>query len=149
MQINNLHPYGQHRVLDISNKKRGFVALISVIIISAILLLVATSLSFSGFFGRFNILESEFKERSSALADACVDSVLLSLAQNPSYNPTLPLTVPVSGNDNCTVVYIATPGSTKVIKTKGTYQQAITNLQVVVNTSDLTVVSWEEIPYIP
>ena len=45
----------KHRVYN-----KGFVALTSVVIISAILLLVATSLSLSGFYGRFNILESEF-----------------------------------------------------------------------------------------
>ena len=43
----------------------GFI-LMSTVIISVILLLIAVNLSQTSFFGRFNILDAELKEKSSA-----------------------------------------------------------------------------------
>lgn len=67
------------------NYKRGFIALFSVIIITSALLLMATTLSFSGFMGRFNILDSELKEKSNALAEACIDEAILRVYENINY----------------------------------------------------------------
>jgi hypothetical protein len=57
-----------------------------VIIISFVLLLVAMTLSFTGFFTRFDILDSENKKRSDALADACLDSARLEIALDNTFN---------------------------------------------------------------
>ena len=53
----------------ILNKRRnkGFIALISAIVISVILLLIAANLSLTSFYGRSNILDSELKEIRSYL----------------------------------------------------------------------------------
>jgi len=125
-------------------KNSGFVALISVIIISAILLLIATSLSFSGFYARYNILDSEFKKRSSTIAEACVDVALLKLTTDTSYNPTN--TIVAVGGDSCTIQSITTSGTNKTIYTRSSYKNYITNLKVVVNITNFSVVSWEELP---
>lgn len=58
----------------------GFIALFTVIIVSFVLLLVAITLNFSGFYGRFNILDSELKEMSDKLADACLEQARLAIA---------------------------------------------------------------------
>ena len=65
---------------------KGFIALFSVIIISLVLLLVASALSFSGFFARFNILDSELKAQSEGLADACIEHVRLALALDAAFS---------------------------------------------------------------
>ena len=67
----------------ILNKKRnkGFVALMSAIIISVILLLIITNLSLTAFYSRSDVLDSELKDRSSALAEACVDTAILKLVE--------------------------------------------------------------------
>ena len=62
----------------------GFIALMSAIIISVILLLVTTTLSLNGFYSRSNILDSEMKEKSAWLANACLEKARLILATNPS-----------------------------------------------------------------
>ena len=54
----------------------GYIALISVIIISLLLITVITALSTINYFSRYNILENEYKERSSGLAEGCVDYAL-------------------------------------------------------------------------
>lgn len=91
-------------------KERGFIALISVVIISFVLLLVATSLTFTGFFTRFDLLDSEFKKRGEAIADACIESARLVLVQNPDiadfqpYDVSMPSDLIGSPNDFCKIV---------------------------------------------
>lgn len=121
---------------------RGFIALTSAIIISAMLLVVAASGSLTGFFSRMNIIDSELKERSSALAESCVDQALLELTNNPTFVG--PKTVPVGGS-TCVVQSVTTSGVQKTIKTQGVFNNYYTNLQVTVLTSDLSVVSWQEV----
>lgn len=77
---------------------KGFIALFSVILISFVLLLVTTTLSFAGFSGRFNILESEYKKRSRELAEACLATARLKLAENNFYSGNGIVSV---GSDTC------------------------------------------------
>lgn len=68
------------------NKKGGYVALISAIIISFVLTGLAFTASRSGFFARFDSLNAEYKRVSKGLAESCVNYALLELAQNPDYS---------------------------------------------------------------
>lgn len=123
----------------------GFIALMSSIIFSVILLLIAVTLSFISFSGRFNILDSEMKERSSALADACVDTGLLKLANDSNYPGNE--TVIVSGSDTCTIDQVATPGiDPQTFVIHADYKNYITNLRIIVDLSDTSIISWEETP---
>ena len=83
----------------------GFIALFSVIIISFVLLIVAVTLNFTGFSGRFNILDSESKERSNALAEACIDSGRLAIALD-EYEEDEVVTVNDIGEDEESCEYI-------------------------------------------
>ncbi|MDO8443053.1 MAG: hypothetical protein Q7S81_02230 [bacterium] len=122
--------------------QHGYISLISSIIISILLLAVTFAISFNNSSSRFNILNVEFKERSLALAEACVDTALLKLAQNQSYGGNENISV---GNDQCSILPIETSSGQKIIKTKAIFQNAVTNLKVAVQASNLSVVSWEEI----
>lgn len=129
-----------------STREHGYIALISVIIISVLLMTIAMAVSLTGFFSRFNILSEEYKERSLALAEACADTALLSLSLDPGYNPSNQ-TINI-GSDACVVVskQINNPSSGQTtILTSGQFQQATTNLKVVVGSSDLSLISWQEI----
>jgi len=118
-------------------KKRGFVALITAIILSVILIVVTVTLNRSGFFARGAILEAEFKETSSALAEACVDTALLRLAVIRTFTGSDTEDV---GAETCT--FTVSPPN---IDTTATYRDSITNLHVIYNPADLSIVSWEEI----
>lgn len=124
------------------NIQKGFIALISSIVMSAILLLITTTLSLSSFFTRFTILESEYKERSSALAEACVDSALVKIALDNTYSPSNEI-VRV-GNNTCLIKRVTTLGTQKTIVTQGNYQESYTNLSVTIQTNNLQIVSWLE-----
>ena len=128
-------------MLDIK-KQNGFIALMSVIIICAILLLIAGALSFAGFYSRYNILDSELKDRSSALAEACVDQTLLKIAVDPSYSGNATSTV---GTGQC-YTYPITISNPEVFDTVSIYNNYYTHIQVSINKPDLTINSWQELP---
>lgn len=134
-------------MIPTSKKDEGFIALITAIALTLILLVVTVTLNQTGFFTRSTLLDAEYKERSSALAEACVDTALLKLAADPTY--TGPDTVAV-GSDSCDIISVSPPGSpTRTIQTRAVFQEAATNLEVVINDSDLSVVSWNELPSFP
>jgi len=130
----------------------GYIALISVIIISLLLITVITALSTINYFSRYNILENEYKERSSGLAEGCVDYALGELAANPAYATTSPQSIAI-GSDTCNLMSVTPPQSgqsTTTIVTQGFYPattplKSYTNLTVVVD-SNLQVTSWQETP---
>ncbi len=135
MRVNNL------------NNQQGFIALISAIIISLLLVTISVTVATTGFLSRFNVLDSENKERSLALAEACLDTALLRLALNPADTTTGP--VVISGSDTCNVYSVAlnTPVADQItIQAKGVTNKAVTNLELIVNKDGLTQISWEEIP---
>lgn len=126
-----------------NNLQNGFVALMSVIIISAILLLVAGTLSFSGFYSRYNILDSELKDRSSALAEACVDHTLLKIATNPAYSGAATTSI---GSEQCYTYPITPSTPTETFETLSLYKNYYTHLRIKVSAPSLSIISWEELP---
>lgn len=67
--------------------KSGFIALISAIVISTVLLGLALTAGASGVFSRFDALNAEYKRVSLALAESCSNAALLKVAQNYNYVP--------------------------------------------------------------
>lgn len=123
-------------------RPRGFIALMSAIIISAVLLLVVTTSSFTGFYTRLNVLDTELKARSFAAADACASVALFELAQN--LNPS-DVVLSLNNLDECRVGAV-TGTAQKTFRVQATSSNsAVTNLQIVVDTSDFSIVSWQEI----
>lgn len=134
------------------DNQSGFMALMSAIIISVVLIAITVGLSMNGFFVRSNVLNSEYKNVSSQLAEGCADGALLNLINNPAYNPSNQL-YPV-GSNNCTIVSVTPSGSQRIIKTQGIYpssgpEQSYTDLQVTVTPSpgSMTVNAWEELAH--
>jgi hypothetical protein len=126
---------------------KGFIALMSVIIIMAILMLIVASTSLTGFFSRFNILDSELKERSSAIASACVDEALLQLANDSSWGGNATTTLP--GGEQCYVGLVQNnvpAAGQKTLKTRAFYSNFYTNLKVTIDSASLSVLSWQELP---
>lgn len=66
---------------------KGYIALMSAIIISLILVGMTFSISTGGYFSRFNVLNSEYKRISLGLAESCVNSALLRVSQDYNYLP--------------------------------------------------------------
>jgi hypothetical protein len=128
-------------------RQDGFIAIMSAIIISVLLLAITIALGFSEFFGRFNILDSESKERSSALAEACGDLAILGLSNNDlptSYPAIIPL-----NSDQCAIISITENSPLNghtTIETQGVFNKSYTNVSIVVDNNDFTIISWSELP---
>jgi len=123
--------------------EKGFIALMSAIIISAILLLVVSASNFSGFYGRSNVLESELKEQSVALAEACATTALIKMASDKLYNPLNE--IQNVGIGNCTIKNISTVGNRKIITVESDYKNALTKINIKVDPINAQVESWEEV----
>lgn len=128
--------------MKLTTNKRGFVALTSVIIISALLLVMATSAGLAGWYTRSNILDTELKERSGAAAEACVDQARLLLTKNPNYTGSTTVAI---GDASCIIGPISTVGAQKVFDTLANYRNAYTHLQITLDATDLSLISWKEI----
>ncbi|MEO8637467.1 MAG: hypothetical protein ABI430_01020 [Candidatus Taylorbacteria bacterium] len=116
-----------------SKKEKGFIALISVILISLIMTTIVFTLNLGGFSARFNVLDSEFKEMSSSFAKSCRDIALLKLSTNSAYSPS-------SGGDEislsetetehkCTIFSIMPQGVDLLIRTRSRFQNTYSNVE--------------------
>jgi hypothetical protein len=114
---------------------RGFIALFSVIIVSAILMLAAVGLSFSGFFGRFNVVDSEYKARSDALASSCLDTAILKAVSGGSG-----VGSQIINTESCNYNI---SGST--IKAWATVSNTYTSYQATINTSTYQMTDFKEL----
>jgi hypothetical protein len=151
--------------------QKGFIALMSALVISAVMLLIATGGSLAGFYTRVTSVDAESKERSFFLAESCVDQTLLSLANNPSYAGNATTTVSGSTNGACFTgpIIRKTSGGesqndggdgegeeggetgggstdTYVFRTRGIYQNSYSSLEVTAKVSDLTILSSTQVP---
>lgn len=140
-------------------QSRGFIALMSVIILSAVLLGMAATANTAGFFARFNLLDREYKKTALGLADSCANIALLNLAQNYSYTLAAPSTVPLDSN-TCTIQSVVNLGApstssrTVLITTEAHNGQAFSTVEVnatVANpasapaTNPIIINAWREI----
>ena len=129
------------------HRNDGYIVLTSVIIISVILIAVTAALSYVNYFSRFNVLQSEYKEKSAALAEACVAFAKTRLSGNLNYSPNNEVVLLSSNiSDACTVVSVANAPPNKIIKTQSQYQKAFTTYSITINANTFAVVSFIENP---
>lgn len=122
--------------------ERGFIALISVVIIVLILLGTTVALATSGFLNRFNILEGEYKETSAALAVACIEAAKISIARDGNdYTPSND--VLAVDDKECTVVSVDHGENMFVVR--GVFKGATTNYEVEFDPSTFEITGINEI----
>jgi len=128
-----------------SGAARGFVALMSAILISAILLILIFTLNISSFFNRFNVLDAEDKRISLGLAEACVNKALLKISQGDFSG--VPGTFTVDASDPKKVCKICEMTAGGSVKTRAVYNGTYSNLVVAVdpNSSPMAITSWSEV----
>jgi len=114
-------------MMDIKNTN-GYIAIISVIIISMVLLTATITLSLTGFLNRFNILEGEAKEISIGLATACVESARIKIARDLNYFGDETINV---GERSCTIISVTDNGST--VQVVGEYKGATTRYEAILD----------------
>lgn len=151
-----------------NNKQKGFVALVSTLIITIVMMLVITRASTSSFFARFDVLGSEFKRRSLGLSEACLNAALLKIAQNYNYAPTSGGEVIQVGQDYCAIrsvtygdedqvthrklatvqtsaIYPSVNGSFSTSKLKASIQNPAFAINPSTTSDSITISTWDEI----
>lgn len=123
----------------------GFITLISVLIVSAISVVVSVMLLIrSTDAARTNtILEQSLKAR--ALADACAERALGEIQKSASYDGNETLTLPTG---SCSILSIGGSGDTnRTIKTSATVGSTTRRVRVIVQTRRpaIQATSWEEV----
>ncbi|GEM_PF-1070872 len=134
-------------------EEKGYIAIISAIIILFLIVIVGIVLNFSTLFARFNVLDAEYKRQSNQLAEACFEFLLLKLAQNPSYSTNNEKITIEKGE--CTIVSLTKnisscpDNSFYKVKIQGKYptdigQTSFTNIIACLD-YELNILSWKEV----
>jgi Tfp pilus assembly protein PilX len=134
--------------------QHGFVALMSIVIMSAIVLVMIFTLGASVFFSRFSALESEYKRTSLALAEACANTAMLKVAQNASYSPapggecvSVSDTCGVSGaTKTCRICSVGVSSGVYTILARSVHKGSYTTIEAkgTMGSTNFNVTSWKE-----
>ncbi|HZS42970.1 MAG TPA: hypothetical protein VFA52_02000 [Candidatus Paceibacterota bacterium] len=106
-------------------RDRGFVALISVILISSLLIPSVLNSSEPIYEALINIYRSAAKAESEILAESCVEVTFVRLAQNPNYSGSSTIEV---GSSSCEIVSVKKTGNQYDIFTGATSSKVSTIL---------------------
>jgi hypothetical protein len=125
-----------------SISKSGYVALMSALIISAVIILIVTVIGQVSFLGRSSIADVHFKEKSRALAEGCVNEALLKLSSSSSYAGNETINV---ASDTCKILSVAASSSGRIISTQAQFHNSFTNYRVTIASSAVSILGWEEV----
>jgi len=123
------------------NNNGGYITIIASIIVMIVVLLMATISSSTSFLGRIDNVALGSKSLSMDLARGCLEHARLRLAQNSSYVGSETIT---TGPYSCEILAITSGSNYKTIQTKASILNKVTNLELIVNNTDLSTISLEE-----
>lgn len=130
-----------------AQQKGGYIALISVLIAGALMLLVGVGSSLRGVDTLNAVSGEESSLRASALADACAEEALMRLKGDVAYAGNE--TIIVGGGETCRVLSLSGVGNTdRILLTQGVVNNYVRNVRVdiaQVNPS-LTIRTWSTVP---
>lgn len=121
---------------------KGYIAIITTIILTILCLTIAVSLGLSAAISRLGNRDFVLNANVYYLTQSCLDYAQLKLAYNSSYagNETVAI-----GSHQCSILSIESPPSQKIIKATSQINNITVNLKLTVNAYTLQTVSLEEI----
>src|SRR3989344_7848178 len=130
----------------------GYIALITVLLMSFVLLTVSVTVGASGFLGRFSQLDYENKRVRAGLAEACVDVAILEITKgnNPAPNTCVSVGDTCGTADAkkfCKICKVENPTGDPTVLVRAVYNNSYTNLDVDFAKvgSKFFVTDWDEI----
>lgn len=125
------------------NRRKGFSALLIVIVVGFISLTVSLWLSTSSFWFLKGSIDSKSSEEAKALANACAEVALKMMMQNPYYNGSDSITI--SGR-SCVYTVSSGGGNGRIITVNATAGSIVRKISIITDTfNPIRVVSWQEI----
>ena len=134
-------------ITKISNK-RGFIALITIIILGFVLVITVLTLGSKSIGNRFALLDFEKKDASVQLAKACIEVARVAIVNDPNYLVSIasPVTVTV-GSGECEIHEVTDSGGWKIVHATGESGGAVTNLEFVIDKSSGATISYREMAH--
>lgn len=124
-------------------RTKGFVTLISVLILGAVGVAVVVSLIQLGLGSSRTSFATEQSVQARGLADACGEEALDTIRGNTSYTGTTNVTL---GNGTCSYTVTNTGGTTRSVTAVGTVGTIVRHVTIVVATvSPVSLTSWQEV----
>ena len=137
--------------------ERGFIALMTAVIVAAVLMTLALGASSAGFYARFDALGSEEKRVSLGLAESCANVALLALATSSDpIHYSVSNQIVMIGEQSCTITSITHDGASTTVRTRASFQNAFSSVVVGAHIYDtaaapvppgherVEIVSWQE-----
>lgn len=124
--------------------ENGFIALLSILIISVTLLASTLSLAQLGIANRFFMLTLEQKTMSERYADACVHIGRVTIYNNPHLSMGTAKMYAV-GDGICTIHSIAQSGTENILHVSASEENAVTYYEVVIDNTNGAFISWDEV----
>jgi hypothetical protein len=123
------------------SSRSGYIAVISAVIITTIVIVIALVFSSGNFLGRFDTLGFETKDAARKVAEGCLEHAKLQLALG-SYEGNETISV---GTEACDILPIEISGFDKIIKATATVMERTANLELTVDGATLENISLEEV----
>lgn len=133
------------RVFLCFREEKGFIALISILIISAVMLAVGVGLSLRSIGETNMVLSEELSNRTLALSDACAEHALLELKNDLNYfgNESI-----IINGESCDILTIDGSGNlNRTVKTQSAVSNYVKKIKVEVSqvSPAMEIASWEEV----
>ena len=129
----------------VKNNQEGFIALISILIIGAIMLAISIGLSLRSI-GETNMsLAEQESHRALALANLCAEQALMKLESTLDYAGGEPITI---GSESCDILTISGSGNfNRTVKTQSAVSGYTKKVRVEVSqiSPTMQITSWEEV----
>lgn len=122
---------------------KGYIAIITTIVLAILCLTIAVSLGISAAVSRLENHDFVFNESAYYLTQSCLDYAHLQLAHGSSYAGNETITI---GNYQCSILPIESAPSQKIIKASSQVNNIAVSLKLTVDSYTLRLVSLEEVP---
>lgn len=125
--------------------KKGFVTLLSVLIVSALALVVATSLLLVGTSSTKSSISFITSNQAKGLANGCAEAALTQIQANINFSGTNNLTY---GNGTCSYTVTKLTGQNRTIAVTASAGQSTRKINININQISPNIItnSWQEVP---
>ncbi len=127
-----------------NTKERGYITLVSVLVVGAVGAAIATSLILLGLSSSRTSFALEQSDQAKALADACVEEALRVIRDNSSYTGTDGFSL---GQGTCSYTVTDLGGENRELESTGTVGTVVRKAEINIDTINpqLSILSWEEL----
>lgn len=133
----------------VSNKKNGYISLLTVLIIGTVCSTIAVALLMVGLSASRMSFALQQGALARSLAEACVETSLVKIASQKTYSGSGSITL---GSGSCSYTVTQPTGSTRLVAVSATVGTIVKKLQITatVNSSPgqvaVSVTGWQEVP---